>query len=134
LLVGVFNGDPTGGGVGASQLLDASGTAFRVNDGAFVIAELRYNPGNSERNGTYRLGGWFNTERFADQRFDTLGLSLADPAGNGRPRRHRGNYSLYGIIDQPVARNGDGNGGWTLFARAMGSPGDRNLVGFYIDG
>ena len=30
--------------------------------------------------GTYKLGAWFDTAKFPDQRFDTMGLSLADPA------------------------------------------------------
>src|SRR5207248_11104183 len=45
LFTTVFNGDPTGAGVGGSQLADASGTAFRIGDGAFIISELRYNEG-----------------------------------------------------------------------------------------
>jgi porin len=135
LLLGIYNGDPAGPGTGDPQLRDASGTAFRLNDGAFVIAEAQYHPGNSDRNGTYRLGGWFNSERFPDQRFDTAGRSLADPASNGAPRQHRHNAGLYGIVDQPVLRgDGDGDeGGATVFARIMGAPSDRNLVDFYLD-
>jgi porin len=134
LLLGVYNGNPAGPGAGDPQLRDASGTAFRINDGAFVIAEAQYHPGNSDRTGTYRLGGWFNSERFPDQQFDTTGTSLANPASNGTPRQHRRNAGIYGIVDQPVLRGEDDEGGATVFARVMGAPSDRNLVDFYIDG
>ena len=33
--------------------------------------------------GTYKLGAWYDTGAFPDQRFDTTGLSLADPASTG---------------------------------------------------
>ena len=36
---------------------------------------------------TYKLGFWYDTESFADQRFDNTGLSLANPASNGIPLR-----------------------------------------------
>ena len=130
VLVGVLNGDPAGPGQGDPQLRDASGTAFRVNDGAFAIFETRYNPGNSERNGTYRLGGWLHTGRTLDPRLDSGGLSLANPASSGAPRRRHRNYSFYAILDQPILEESPG---LTVFARAMGAPGDRNLVDFYVD-
>src|SRR5204863_2024471 len=53
----LFNGDPTGAGVGGSQLRDASGTAFRTSDGVWLVGEVRYNPDSSDKNGTYSLGG-----------------------------------------------------------------------------
>jgi porin len=132
LFTAVFNGDPTGAGVGGSQLNDASGTAFRVGDGAFVISEIRYNEGSSDHKGTYRFGGWFNSEQFPDRHFDTTGLSLASPASNGRPLLRRGDYSFYAIVDQPFFDK-DSKTGIAVFARAMGAPGDRNPVSFYAD-
>ena len=132
LLTAVFNGDPTGAGVGGSQLNDASGTAFRVGDDAFVISEIRYNEGSSDHKGTYRFGGWYNSERFPDRHLDTAGLSLASPASNGRPLQRRGDYSLYAIIDQPFFEKGTKEG-FVVFARVMGAPNDRNLVSFYAD-
>lgn len=132
---GVFNGNPAGPGVGDPQQRDASGTDFRVyEDGVFAIFETRYNPENSPQNGTYRLGAWFNSERFADQRFDTLGQSLASPTTTGIPRRLGGDSSFYGIVDQPLFPAKDSTGGFTLFARLMGAPGDRNLIDLYLDG
>ena len=133
LFTALFNGDPTGGGVGASQLLDASGTAFRVGDGAFVISELRYNPDSSDEKGTYRGGGWYNSERFRDLHFDTNGTSLASPLSNGQARLHDGNFSLYAVIDQPFLIDKNANTSFAAFGRAMGAPGDRNLVDLYLD-
>ena len=133
LFLALFNGDPTGAGVGGSQLRDASGTAFRTSDGAFVIGEIRYNAGSSDKNATYRFGGWWNSERFRDLRLDANGLSLASPASNGRPLRHDGDFSLYGIVDQPLLVNEAENTRLAVLARAMGAPGDRNLVNFYAD-
>ena len=132
LFTAVFNGDPTGAGVGGSQLADASGTAFRVGDGAFLISELRYNEASSDHKPTYRFGGWYNTERLPDRRFDTAGLSLANPASNGNPAKRGGDYSLYASIDWPFLEP-DSKTGFLLFARAMGAPDDRNLVTFYGD-
>jgi porin len=134
LLLGLYNGDPAGPGTGDPQLRDASGTAFRINDGAFATAEAQYKPSAAGLDGTYRIGGWFHSERFPDQRRDTGGVSLADPASSGVPRQHRRNAGLYAIVDQPVLRNGDADGGATAFIRVMGAPGDRNLVEFYVDG
>ena len=134
LFLGLFNGDPTGTGVGGSQLRDASGTAFRTSDGAFAIGEIRYNPGDSDRNGTYSVGGWWNSERFRDHRLDENGVSLASPASTGLPRQHSNDFSLYGTINQPLLVDNAANTRLTLFARAMGAPGDRNLISLYLDG
>lgn len=56
--------------------------------------------------GTYKVGFWYNTQRFADQQFDNTGLSLANPASTGVPQSHRGNYSFYALADQMVWRPG----------------------------
>jgi len=138
-MAAVFNGDPAGPGPGTPQSRDASGTAFRVNNDAFIIAEAAYSL-NQEKDatglpGTYKLGGWYHTGRFADQRFDSAGLSLANPGSTGVPAQHRGDYSVYAAIDQMVWREPKTKDeGLGLFLRIAGSPSDRNLVDFYIDG
>jgi porin len=134
LFAGVFNGDPAGPGIGDPQRRDASGTAFRVNDGILALFELRYNPENSNQNGTYKLGAWFNSERFSDLRRDTTGGSLASPTSTGIPTSHSHDASLYAIVDQPLFGAKAAEAGLAVFARAMGAPGDRNLVDFYLDG
>ncbi|HYM71845.1 MAG TPA: carbohydrate porin [Stellaceae bacterium] len=112
----VFNGDPAGPGVGNPQRRDLSGTAFRIGDGVLALFETRYNPDNSPQNGTYRLGAWFNSERFPDQHFDSAGRSLADPRSTGMPRLLGNDYSVYGIVDQPLGVDKDG-AGLTAFLR-----------------
>ncbi|MGH7038753.1 MAG: carbohydrate porin, partial [Stellaceae bacterium] len=84
--------------------------------------------------GTYKLGLWADTGPFPDQRFDTEGLSLAAPGSTGAARLHRGNFSLYGIIDQTVWQP-DPKAARALgvFVRAMGAPADRNLVDFSLN-
>jgi porin len=129
---GVFDGNPAGPGPGDPQKRDPAGASFRLDDGILAIFETRYNPGNSSKNGTYRIGAWYNTERFADLEVDTTGLPLAGPASTNMPRLHTGNTSLYGIVDQPLF-GGDANSGYAVFSRAMGAPGDRNLVDLYLD-
>jgi porin len=129
----LFNGDPTGAGVGGSQLADPSGTAFRIGDGALFITELRYNPESSDQNGTYYFGGWFHSKHFSDLRFDISGIPLASPASSGQPRRHEGDFSLYSMIDQPFLTDPEAHTGFVGFARIMGAPSDRNLVDLYLD-
>ena len=138
VLLGVFNGDPAGPGAGIPQTRDPSGTAFRVNDGVFVIGEVQVATGGGEGElpGTYKLGAWYNSQVFQDQRISTRGVTLADPAiapgTNGLGRR--GNYSVYATADQLVWRPaGAKDGGIGVFARLMGAPGDRNLLNFYVD-
>jgi porin len=132
LLAGVFNGDPAGPGAGLAQVRDPSGTSFRIGDGVLALFEAQYNPGHSPQNGTYKVGAWFNSERFADQHFDTAGRLLASPLSTGTPRLLGNDYSIYGVIDQPLFQEKDGPG-LSAFVRAMGAPSDRNLVDFYAD-
>lgn len=132
LFTGIFNGDPAGSGAGNPQQRDPSGTSFRTNDGVFAIAEVRYNPSNSPKSTTYRLGGWYNSKSFADLEVDTSGGPLASPLSTGLPRQHTGDSSIYAVVDQPLF--GDGPDGLAVFARAMAAPSDRNLIDSYFDG
>lgn len=138
-LAAVFNGDPAGPGPGNPQLRDASGTAFRVNDNAFAIAEAAYAL-NQEKDatglpGTIKLGGWYHSGLFADQRFDGKGLSLANPLSSGVPAQRRGDYGLYAVIDQLIWRMPETKDqGLGAFLRLSGSPSDRNQVDLYADG
>lgn len=143
LLAGVFNGDPAGPGRGLPQERDPSGTAFRTGDGVFAIAEAQYSLNGGEGAtglpGTYKLGAYYDSQPFADQRRNSAGASLADPANQagsalatGRTRRN--DHGLYGTADQLVWRKeGTKDGGVGVFVRLMGAPGDRNLVNFYAD-
>lgn len=147
-LAGVFDDNPPGGPFSDdSQLRGAekSGTKFNTGTGALIMAEVQYAfnqpvPGQMDTGestglpGTYKLGGWFDTADFPDQRFDTTGLSLADPNSSGDPRMRRHNWSLYGVADQMVWRPApDSPQSLGAFARIMGAPGDRNLIDFSLN-
>ncbi|MGR3906266.1 carbohydrate porin [Burkholderia sp. SR8] len=133
-LAGVFDGDPVG-----NNPNNRSGTNFNLHDGALFIGELQYainqegssggtkTPGGLP--GTYKVGVWYHSGSFADQRDDTIGRSLASPDSSGVGRPHRGDYSVYAVADQMVWRAGpDSPRSLGVFARVMGAPGDRNLV------
>lgn len=146
LLVGVFNGSPVPNGVmGDPQQINASGTSFPTNGGALIIAELQYSypalgsmlyaDQNEPLARVYKLGFWYDTEHFADQRFDNSGLSLANPLSTGIPQQHRGNYSIYAVADQLVwVDPEESDRTINLFARAMGTPEtNRNLIDFSLN-
>jgi porin len=145
----VFDDNPPGGPFADdSQLRGAerTGTRFNLGTGALFIAELQYavnQPSNGDLDygktpvglpGTYKLGGWYDTGSFPDQRFDNTGVPLASSLSNGDPAMHRHNYSLYGVFDQAVWRP-DPTSSRTIgvFARIMGAPGDRNLISFSVN-
>jgi porin len=83
----------------------------------------------------YKVGAWFNSENFADQQFDNIGLSLANPASNGIPLSHHGDYGLYATVDQTVwvdPTESDRN--INIFGRVLWAPqADRNLITFSMN-
>ena len=134
-LVGVFNGSPAGLGTGDPQLRDPSGTNFNLNGGVFVIGEVQYaiNSGDTAKGlpGTYKLGGWYNSNSFDNQFFINGPIDAASPL----PRSQSGNWSVYALADQLVYRPpGDKSGSAGMFFRAMGAPGNRNQVNVFVDG
>jgi porin len=145
MLAGVFNGSPSPSDDGDPQMKNRAGTSFPLKDGVLAIAELQYAyPSLNtmvQANQTepltrvYKLGAWYDTKRFNDQRIDNTGLSLADPNSTGTPRTHRGNYSVYAVADQMVWRDADEpEHSVNLFMRVMGTPDeDRNLIDFSLN-
>ena len=148
LLGGVFDDNPPGGPFDDDEQRrgrEAFGTRFNLDTGALVIAELQYAVDLAAASnapctgadcglpGTYRVGAWYDTAGFPDQRFDAAGRSLADPASDGQPREHHGNFSVYGIVDQVLWREPQGSRSVAAFARIMGAPGDRNPIDFSIN-
>jgi porin len=145
LLVGVYSGSPVKNPDGDPQIDNPSGTSFPLNRGVLAIAELQYSypalgamvsPGADQPLArVYRIGAWYDSEAFADERFDVTGLSLADPSSRGVPRQHRGNYAFYAVADQMVWRSAaDPNRSISVFARVMGTPlADRNLIDFSLN-
>ncbi|PTB22735.1 carbohydrate porin [Trinickia symbiotica] len=144
VLGGVFDGNPAPG-TGDVQKLNASGTTFNLHNGALLIGELQYainqppaegsaSPQASGLPGTYKIGFWYNNARFSDQHYDSGGVSLASPLSSGVPATHRGNWSVYAVADQMVWRpSPDSPRSLGVFTRAMGAPGDRNVVNFNVD-
>ena len=149
VLAAVFQDNPPGGPFDDdSQLRGATRWGANVNlrTGALFIAEVQYalnQPANGDLDygrrrtglpGTYKLGVWFDTASFPDQRYDTSGLSLADPSSTGVPAMRPGNYSIYAVADQIVRRPDPGEArAIGVFARVMGAPGDRNLINFSVN-
>jgi porin len=137
-LAGVFNGTPAANNpiLNATtdpQQVNPSGTNFSLNGGALVIAEMQYTypslgtmlyANQAEPLArTYKLGFWYDSESFADQRYDNTGLSLANPASTGIPQQYRGDYSIYAVADQLVWVDPEEyDRTVNLFARAMGTP------------
>lgn len=140
LLFAVFNGDPAGPCPGEPDTCNRYGVNFRLRDPAFMIGELQFrrNRGHNDTGlaTTVKIGGWSHLGQFADPRLDNNGMLLASSASTGVPLWHRGDYGVYGVIDQQLyrPRGGDGDSGISVFSRGSLSPSDRNLVNFYIDG
>jgi len=136
----VFSGDPSGGNGSNLPAPLPTGTILSIRGGAFFIAEASYLPNQGKDAtglpGAYRIGAWYHTSsQFFDQRFDDLGLSLANPQSTGIPLRHSGDGGIYGVIDQTLYRvRGTDDQGLSGFVRAGGVPNDRNLISFYADG
>ena len=140
LLFAIFNGDPAGPCPGDPDTCNRYGTNFRVRDPALLYGEAQFRT-NQDKDDTglaqsLKIGAWAHLGQFNDQRYDINGLPLASPASNGVPARHRGDFGIYGIIDQQLYRpkGGDAASGISVYTRASLSPSDRNLVDAYIDG
>ena len=140
LMAAVFSGDPTGGnGSNSLSTLQPDGTTVSFNGGALVMAEASYaiNQGKDAKGPPFaaKFGGWYHSsQRFGDQRFDNMGLSLADPSSDAVPFNHHGDWGLYAIMDAMVYQVPGGSGaGLSAFARVASAPGDQNLISFYAD-
>ncbi len=142
----IFNGNAAGPGNGEPQLRDNHGLAFRVTDAPWLIGQVQFDftldLGTGKLPGNFTPGGWYHTGQFDDQRFTASGVSLADPLGSGVPGKLRGNYGIFGVLEQTLYRPaGAGESrettatepGVTAFARAAYSPPDRNLIDLYAD-
>jgi porin len=129
--IGLFAGNPGGrhGEATDPQRHNRYGTLFPVSGGAFTIAEGSFAVADTA---SLKLGGWFHNGAFNAQRRDAAGLSLADPAGSGVPRRHANNYGGYGVAEATLWRDEAGQR-VAAFWRAFAQPGDRNLVSAQFD-
>lgn len=139
-LAALFNGDPSGPGPEDPQIKNRYGLNFRIKDPPLLMgeAQYRYNQEKTDTGsaGFWRIGFWHHFGDFDSQRFDTNGLSLADPLSNGIARKLRGTSGIYGVVDHQLYRppGGDKDSGISVFSRAGISAPDRNPVAFYLDG
>jgi porin len=145
VLAGVFSGSPVKNNSGDPQQQNAHGTTFARGNGTLSIVELQFSYpalGSMVRaddapalGWTYRVGAWYDTRPFADQRYDVDGLSLASPASNGSALSHRGDHAIYAVADRLIWRDdADPNRTVAVFARVMGTPlKDRNLIDFSLN-
>ena len=102
-MAGVFSGTPAPNTNPDPKHANAYGVSFPWN-GALAVAEAQYaiGQGEGEYAGVYKLGLWYDSRPFADQRYNCLGQPLADPAVNQTPLRHDGDFGLYAIADQMI--------------------------------
>ncbi len=136
LLLAMFDGNAAGPGSEDPQNLDPHGLNFRLRDSPLLMAELQYAyQFDAQRPGTVKLGAWMHTGDFNDQRFDTNGVALADPASNGMPAQHRGAFAPYVVLEQMlVPFDPKGEKGIAGFGRLHVTQSDRNTVDFGADG
>ena len=146
-LAGVYSGSPAPNDNPDPQQADPSGLSLPFNRGALAIAELQYSypalgsmvsaDAANSLSGTYKIGGWYDTEHFDDESHDNTGLSLANPDTTGIPARHDGDYGFYAVMDQMVwndPHDEDADRSINFFARAMGTPlENRNIIDFSLN-
>ncbi|MBS0643414.1 MAG: carbohydrate porin [Proteobacteria bacterium] len=136
-LLGIYSGSPAPRGDGDPQLLNHSGTSFVLNQGVFVIGEAQYSLNGKEEDtglpGTYKVGFWYNSNQFQDQRYANDFLLLANPASSGVPLGRTNNWAWYVVADQLVWQSGGKDRGIGVFARMTGISNDRNLVNFFVN-
>jgi porin len=144
VLAGVFNGSPIPRDSPNVAESNPNGVSFPIDTGTLAIAELQYAYGASASGkpnadgplpGVYKLGAWYDSYKFDDQQYDTMGAPLSSPSSNGMPAQHHGDFSLYGVMDQMIWRSNDNaNRSLNVFFRPMFTPyQDRNLVSASIN-
>lgn len=127
---GVFNGNPMG-----RNGQNRHGVTFPLNTGALVIGEVeRRHVVGDGLPGVVKFGAWYNSGRFADLRLSANGLPLHHVDAAVHARQHRGNYAVYGLVDQTLWRALDSESSLSAFARFVAAPASRRShVDFYAD-
>jgi porin len=151
LLAGVFQDNPPGGPFNDDSQLRGSaawgGNFLNAGStGALFITEAQYainqpSAGDIDDGkhaaglpGTYKVGAWFDTADFPNQRFATNGLSLADPMSTGVAQMDATDFSIYAVADQMLWRpSADSTQALGVFTRVMAAPDDRNLISFSVN-
>jgi porin len=137
ILMAVYNGNPAGPGYDNPQKRDLYGVNFTLEGPPLAMEEVqyRYNQGKDAKGlaGSFKLGGFQHFGNFDNQRYDGDGLPMGLTGNNAG--QLRGNWGVYGVWDQQVLKfSEDGDKYMALFVRVAGTPQDRNLINFYIDG
>ncbi len=144
VLAGVFNGSPIPRDSPNTPASNPHGVSFPLDDGILAIAELQYAFGSGTSGkassdgplpGNYKIGAWYDSASLDDLQHDNAGAPLASPASDGIPLTHRGDFSLYGVVDQMIWRPKDNNNhSLNVFVRPMFTPyQDRNLISASIN-
>ncbi len=125
----VFNGDPAGDDG------NHNGLEFPIDNGVFAILEAAYAYAPKDGlAGTWKVGAWVNSNDFDNLSRAKNGRSLASPRARGGPRQEQGDWSLYGIVDHQLWREGGDGQGLSGFARVGVTPQqDRNPIWLYLD-
>ncbi len=118
----LFQGDPF------EDTLNRHGTRWQLGSSTGYLWmnewQGRWNQSGEGHSGGLKIGLWYHSGRFEHPH-----------ASVEAPRR--GNYGVYGIIDQmlfrPVSEDDSEGRGLGWFARAGINPQDRNPIGFYFD-
>ena len=132
---GVFAGNPNADrdgdpapGFRAGTAYNDNGVRFPIsgNQGLLSLCEagllVNYHQEDPGLPGSYRVGGFYHTGAFSDQRTDTAGRSLADPLSTGRARAHDGNAGFYAVAEQVVYRPRNPRGGNEDVATSAAAP------------
>jgi len=127
----VMNGTP----VGPSTSSTSYGIQLPIGDGVLSWMEVAYTPklvlGESTLPGNYKLGGWYNSETVNNVTLSSSGRTFDNPINT----TYRGQYAVYGLIDQTLWREANSESqGLSAFTRITFNPqSDRNLVTWYFD-
>ena len=127
----VMNGQPAG----PSATQTNYGTNFPTGNGMLSWLELAYTPewqlGDKTLPGNYKLGTWYNTNTVDNVTLSDTGRTFTNPVN----KTYRGQYSVYGLIDQTLYREDNSTTqGLSAFARVTISPQQsRNMVTSYFD-
>ena len=127
----VMNGQP----VGPSTAQTSYGTDFPTGNGVLSWLELAYTPefqfGDKTLPGNYKVGAWYNTNTVDNVTLSSTGRTFTNPVN----ATYRGQYAVYGLIDQTLYREDNSSSqGLSAFARVTVSPQEsRNVVTSYFD-
>jgi len=140
MLAAILSGNPAGANCKLEnpQECNKYGLTFSFSGGAFMVSEFQYLQNQDEKStglkSAYKLGFWYHTGDFTDQRFgtDALGRRIPIALDPDYALEHRGNWGIYGVIDQMVWRGAESS--VSVFARGSIVPADRNFISWYVDG